>query len=148
MIEQLSTGVLAVATLAAVIGLLSGNKTAMVLLASTIYSSMLCWADVEFNVALWLSIDLIAILWIVVLWADGLGRGIYGKKRDIVILSIFFAIWPFYFTEFEWRSSVINFLIALQMLATFPWRRAGERVRGLISKIRGDDTGGLECAWI
>lgn len=139
---------MAVATLAAVVGLLSGNKTAMVLLASTIYSSILCWADVEFNIALWLSIDLIAILWIVVLWADGLGRGVYGKTRDIAILALFAPIWLLYFVEVDWRASAINFLIALQMLATFPWRRAGERVRGLISKIRGDDTGGLECAWI
>lgn len=148
MIEQFTTGILAVATLAAVIGLLTGNKTAMVLLASTIYSSMLCWAEVEFNEALWLSIDMIAILWIVVLWADGVGRGVYGKTRDIVILALFAPIWALYFIEVEWRSYAINILIALQMFATFPWKRSGIRIRKTITKMRGDTTGGLELSWI
>ncbi len=148
MLETYTVPFLAVATLAAVVGLLAGNRTAMVLLASLIYSSILCWAKVPFNPALWIAIDLIAIMWIVILWADRVGRGLYGKTRDIAILALFAPMWAMYFSAVDWRAGAIDIMIALQMFMTLPWKRAGACIKSFILRGKSGANGGFELAWI
>lgn len=122
--EACSTILVSLASLAAVAGIWAGNRTAYALLASAIFSTVLCEAGVPFRPSLWLAIDLCVILWIIVGWADAVLQGKYGKQRDVLILALFAVIWPLYFIETPWRSIVIDVAVALQMLLTFPARRA------------------------
>lgn len=84
---------------------------------------------VPFNPALNLAIDMTVILWIAIGWANAVLQGSYGKMRDVPILALFAPIWALYFLEFDWRSYAIDGLIAMQLLLTFPVKRAWKQVR-------------------
>jgi hypothetical protein len=129
-LEACATGIVAVGCLAAVAGVLAGNRTAYALLASAIFSTVLCEAGVPFRPSLWLAIDLAVIMWMVVSWAESVLQGRYGKQRDIAVLALFAPIWALYFADWlDWRALAIDFLVAAQMLLTFPFRRAFLMVR-------------------
>lgn len=133
----MSLALLALGCLSASLALLMGNRTAGVLLTSALYSSFLCAAEVPFRPALWLTIDLMAIIWIVILWADEVGKGGYGKKRDIGVIAIFGLLWPLYFLKLSWGSQAVDALVGIQMLATFPIRRTWTRTKGFFARDRG-----------
>lgn len=124
MIETASLGLLALGCLAAAAGAWAKNWTALALLASTIFSTALCETGVPFKPSLNLAIDMVVIMWIVIGWANAVLKGGYGKLRDVPILVLFAPIWALYFIEADWRSYAIDGLIAMQMLLTFPVKRA------------------------
>lgn len=135
-VDACATALVGIGCLAAVAGIHAGNRTAYALLASAIFSTVLCEAGVPFNLALWLAIDLCAIMWIVIGWADSVLQGQYGKQRDVVILAIFAPIWLLYFVDTDWRAAAVDTLIAVQMLLTFPYRRTLGKVRETLARIR------------
>lgn len=136
------TLLLALGCLAAAVAVLAGNRTAMALLASTIYSTVLCELDVPFNVAFGLAVDLAVIMWIIVGWAETVLRGGYGKQRDVAILALFLPIWALYFLPgLPWRPMAIDALIALQLLITFPIKRAFSKGKAFVTQLLRDDTG-------
>lgn len=136
------TFLLALGCLAAAVAVLAGNRTAMALLASTIYSTVLCELNVPFHVSFGLAIDLAVIMWIIVGWAESVLRGGYGKQRDIAILALFLPIWALYFMpELAWRPTAIDALIAVQLLITFPIKRAISKGKAVLTRLLRDDTG-------
>lgn len=137
-IETCTTALVAAGCLAAVVGVYVGNRTAFALLASAIFSTFLCETGVPFNLALWLAIDLCAIMWIVIGWADKVLQGGYGRKRDIAVLMLFAPVWYFYVRrDIEWGSSAVDALVALQMFLTFPARMTWEGMRRWTKASRG-----------
>lgn len=130
--------------LAAVTGVYAGNRTAYALLASAIFSTALIEAGVPFSPSLWLTIDLVVIMWIFIGWAERVLHGDYGRRRDIAILLFFPAIWPLYFMPWvTWRAEAVDVLVAIQMLLTFPFWRAWGKARQWTQTPR-DDPGPLE----
>jgi hypothetical protein len=146
-IDTLSTFLVAAGSISAVAGVKSGNRTAYALLASAIFSTMLCEAGVPFHGALWLTIDLCVIMWILIGWADKVLQGSYGRRRDIAVLLIFVAIWPFYFRrDVPWGPAAVDIMVAAQMFLTFPARLTLERVTQWAKGLRGNDDGLLKLA--
>lgn len=137
-LEACATGLVAVGCLAAVGGVLVRNVTAGALLASAIFSTVLCELEVPFRPSLWLAIDLTVIMWVLVGWSDKVLQGGYGRKRDVAVLALFAPIWALYFVNVEWRSQAVDALVAAQMLLTFPYRTASERLGRWFAKIRSD----------
>src|SRR5690606_40300796 len=87
-VDACATALVGIGCLAAVAGIHAGNRTAYALLASAIFSTVLCEAGVPFNLALWLAIDLCAIMWIVVGWADSGLQGKYARQGLLPTLGI------------------------------------------------------------
>lgn len=133
MFDQLALVLLGIATLAAVAGVHAGNWTAMALLGSAIVSSAYCEliesGVMGFSPAMLLLIDLCAIIWIVVGWADAVGKARYGRTRDIAILLLFLPVWPLYFITGVWTSVAIDVIVSIQMLLTFPVVRLWTRIK-------------------
>jgi hypothetical protein len=139
-IDGCATLLVAAGALSAVAGVRAGNRTAYALLASAIYSTLLCWAEVPFRPSLWLAIDLCVVMWIVIGWADALLHGDHGRLRDVAVLAIFALIWPLYFMpQFAWRSQAADVLVAVQMLLTFPFKTVWGKARQWRKAYRSDD---------
>lgn len=135
MLETISLALLALGCLAGAAGAWVKNWTALALLASTIFSTILCEMGVPFRPSLNLAIDMVVIIWIAIGWANAVAHGEYGRARDIPILVLFTPIWALYFIDVSWRSYAIDILITIQLLLTFPIRR----VLGWSRRVRDDN---------
>jgi hypothetical protein len=111
----------AVAVLCGCIAAWAGNRTAWPLLASAAASSLLIWAGVPFNLALWLLIDVAVIAAIT-------SRPM--SVRDTLVVVLFVPVWALYGADLPYAGKGISVIVALQLLLTFPVRRAWAKVRG------------------
>lgn len=123
--------------LAAVAGAVARNLTAIALLASFAFSEALCKLGVPFNFVLWVVIDLLVIICII--RPDM-------RHRELVVLALFLPIWALYIAWPQWGPQAIETLAAVQMLLTFPVRRAWAASRQWVARMRADDTGALMVA--
>jgi signal transduction histidine kinase len=124
------TLLLAIAVLAALAGAYRHNLTSYALLGSFTFSTGLCWAEVPFNLILWLVVDLVVILFMM---RPEMNR------RDLVILALFAPIWTLYLAQPTWAPPAVDCLIAAQMLLTFPVRRAHAAVKRWLETIQHHD---------
>lgn len=107
---------LALAVLAAIAGTLTKNWTAGALLASFIVSTILCRMGTEFNIVLWVGIDLMVIAFFA-RW--------HMPRADWLILALFAPVFVLYGlraanAEPSWEPQANAVIVALQMFLTFP----------------------------
>lgn len=149
-LDQFAAGMVALGALSAVCGVWKGNATAMALLASAIVSSFYCElverGVLPYEPALLLFLDVLVVVWIVAGWADRVARRAYGRRRDLVIIGLFPAVWPLYFIDGAWTSDAIDLLVAAQMLLSFPVRTLLAQVQAKLAGLRDDEGGTLLLA--
>lgn len=105
-----------------VVSAATGNRTAVVLLASVGLCLALDYLAVSFSFPLWLLIDLAVVLAII--------RPAM-TKTDCVIIALFIPAWCFYLLPPEtrfWGSFVV---VVTQLALTFPLRKVWRRVRSM-----------------
>lgn len=115
---------LAIAVMAAIAGACTKNWTARALLASFVFSTILCRLGTEFNLVLWIGIDLMVIAFIA-------RRGM--PLIDKVVCALFVPAWALYLWQPSWGPQAVALVVAAQMLLTFPLRRANSFIGGAMA---------------
>lgn len=100
-----------IAVACGVLGAVTGNRTAWILLASVGLCLALDRYQVPFNFVLWLLIDLVVIL--AILRPDL-------TKADCVVLALFVPAWVFYLMPPDTRFTGSFAVVVAQLLLTFP----------------------------
>lgn len=95
----------------AVTGVLAGNRTAVVLLASALLCVGLDQAEVAFNFLFWLLIDCVVILAII-------RRGM--SYADVAVIALFAPAWVFYLLPDPLRFYGSVVVVIAQLVLTFP----------------------------
>lgn len=118
---------LAVAVLAAIAGTLTRNWTAGALLASFIVSMILCRIGAEFNLVLWVGIDLMVIAFV---------ARRHMPRTDWLVIGLFVPVWALYIWWPQWGAQAIAVIVAVQMFLTFPaeWVRYAKREIGRFNR--------------
>lgn len=147
MLDQICAAILGLATIAAVFSVQRGDRAAIVLMASTLFSTMLIEAGVPFRLEIWLAIDLCAIMWIVIGWIEARPFGARSRLRERLIIGLFAPIWMLYFFDLAWRAAAIDLMIAAQMLLTQPHPALWAKAKGAFFQGIGRKNEGMECSW-
>lgn len=143
----LSMAILAGAVLMGCIGALYGNRFAWPLLASAAVSTALRLAQTPFMPLAWMAIDLAVILGMVVIWWLNIREGMSPlKERELAIIALFLPAWALYFWQPQWWVTAVELIVAAQLIASFPHRRAWDRLKPVLARLWRDDEG-MQFAW-
>ena len=104
-------GLLISAAACACFGIAAGNRTPIVLLLSLGLCLLLDYAGAEFNLAVWVLIDVVVAALII-------RRGM--NWSDVAIVALFPAAWVFYFMPSS-RFDGANAVVCAQLVLTFPF---------------------------
>lgn len=131
---------LALSALAGMAGAWKGNRVAWPLLAGLAVSCALRLAGTPFNPFASIFLDLVVILGIVAVWVWNLSEGLRTPRlRELAIVGSFAPIWSLYFAQPDGWVTVIELIVAAQLVSVFPFFRATFRARAWLASRAGYD---------
>jgi hypothetical protein len=146
-VMNLSMAILVVAVIAGCVGARKGNRFAWPLLASVAVSTVLRIAETPFMPLAWMAIDLAVVLGMVLIWWFNIKQNLPPlRKRELAIIALFLPAWALYFWQPPWWVNAVELIVAAQLLASFPFRRAWNRVTPVLARLRRNDDG-MMMAW-
>jgi hypothetical protein len=114
----------------AVLGALTRNRTAVMLLASALLCLGMNYVQVPFNFVVWMLIDLAVVSGIIH----------YKMTRtDCVIIALFIPAWCFYLLPAETRFWGTFVVVVAQLALTFPVDATRRILTSLSSRLRPDN---------
>jgi hypothetical protein len=129
----------ALAVLMCMAGAKAGNRASWPLLGYAAICIGLRLGEAPFNLAVAFTVDVFAMLGIVAVWIWNLKHHLpVAKWRDVFVIALFAPIWVFYLWQPSWWCPAIETLVAAQLGAMFPWKRAFERVAAFLNVTRDD----------
>lgn len=118
----MTAALLILAVLCACFGAWKGKRSAIALLASTALTCLFVWAEVPFNIGLWLLIDVAVIATVA---SRPLG------VAEVAILALFIPAWVLYAEPDAFANEATTLIVSAQLLLASPWRWAWRKVRRL-----------------